>query len=147
MPATIDARGKPCPQPVIMARKALAESPEVTVIVDNPTARENVTGMARSQGHAVQVEERSDGIYLHITVHGAQAPAATPEATPAFTPAGPLVVLLGCDSLGRGPEELARFMQPPEIAEVALFLATQEGNAMVDEIVVRRLDAPPWMEP
>ncbi|HOX36975.1 MAG TPA: SDR family oxidoreductase [Candidatus Brocadiia bacterium] len=49
--------------------------------------------------------------------------------------------------LGRGPEELSKFMQPPEIAEVALFVATQEGNAMVDEIVVRRLDAPPWMEP
>ena len=49
--------------------------------------------------------------------------------------------------MGKGPEELSRFMQPPEIAEVALFLATQESQAMVDEIIVRRIDAPPWLEP
>ena len=110
MPTIVDARGKACPEPVILARKALAGSAEVTVIVDNTTARENVAGMARSQGHAVRFEERADGIYIHITAQGApQAAGVAPTPAPAPAPApagGPLVVLLGADTMGRGPEEL-----------------------------------------
>ncbi len=104
MPTIVDARGLPCPQPVILARRALAESPEITVIVDNATARENVSGMARSQGGSVEVEERADGIYLHIA-RGETAAAAAPAERPA-TGGGPLVVLVAGDTLGRGPEEL-----------------------------------------
>ncbi len=109
MPITIDARGKPCPQPVIMARRGLSESSQITVIVDNATARENIAGMARSQGHDVCVEERADGIYLHITARGAPrtAPAPAPAAAPA---AGPLVVLFAADTMGRGPEELGAIL-------------------------------------
>ena len=106
MPATIvDARGQPCPQPVILARRALAHDREVTVIVDNTTARENVAGMARSQGHAVRIEERGSDILVHITAQGTPAPAPGPEpATPLR--AGPLVVLFAADAMGRGAEEL-----------------------------------------
>ena len=101
MPTLVDARGKACPQPVIMARRALAQDADVTVIVDNETARGNVQGMARSQGHAVAVEERADGIYLHIR---AVAPAAAPQ--PAAAAGGPNVILIAGDRIGRGPEEL-----------------------------------------
>jgi len=108
MPTLVDARGKACPQPVIMTRKALAHDREVTVIVDNTTARENVLGLARSQGCEVQVEERSDGIYLHI--HAGAAPAAAPAPAPAPAAAaggaGSSVLLIGSDQMGRGAEEL-----------------------------------------
>lgn len=102
---TVDARGQACPQPVILARRALAQASEVTVIVDNTTARENVAAMARSQGHAVRIEERGGEFLVHITAQGAvaPAPAPAPSAAPA---AGPLVVLLAGDTLGRGAEEL-----------------------------------------
>jgi NADP-dependent 3-hydroxy acid dehydrogenase YdfG len=40
--------------------------------------------------------------------------------------------------------DLSKYMRPEEIAEVAVFLAKQEGIATVDEIVVRRTEARPW---
>jgi len=104
-PTIVDARGQACPQPVILARRALAHDREVTVIVDNATARENVAGMARSQGHAVRIEEQGSDILVHISAQGAPAPAAAPAPSPAPT-GGPTVVLFASDSMGRGSEEL-----------------------------------------
>jgi 3-oxoacyl-[acyl-carrier protein] reductase len=45
---------------------------------------------------------------------------------------------------GRDDVDLSKYMRPEEIAEVAVFLAKQEGIATVDEIVVRRTEARPW---
>ena len=39
MPQIVDARGKACPTPVIMAKKVMAAGENTfTVLVDNPTA-------------------------------------------------------------------------------------------------------------
>jgi TusA-related sulfurtransferase len=46
MAKIVDARGLPCPQPVIMTRNALQESDTVTTIVDNETFQHNVTRVA-----------------------------------------------------------------------------------------------------
>jgi 3-oxoacyl-[acyl-carrier protein] reductase len=35
-------------------------------------------------------------------------------------------------------------MQPEEIADLVLFLVTRQGNAMIDEIYVRREASTPW---
>jgi NADP-dependent 3-hydroxy acid dehydrogenase YdfG len=35
-------------------------------------------------------------------------------------------------------------MQPQEIADIVLFLVTRQGNAVIDEIHVRRSDSTPW---
>ena len=35
-------------------------------------------------------------------------------------------------------------MQPDEIAEIVLFLATRRGNAVIDQLDVRRAAATPW---
>jgi TusA-related sulfurtransferase len=67
MSKIVDARGLACPQPVILTRRALQESDAVTTIVDNETARSNVSRMAAKQGCQVDVEEREDGIYVHPT--------------------------------------------------------------------------------
>ena len=59
-----DARGLSCPQPVLEAKKALAENPsEVQVIVDNTTARNNVERFMKSSGYKVEIEEK-DGDFL-----------------------------------------------------------------------------------
>jgi len=104
MPTIVDARGQVCPQPVILTKKALATSSDVITIVDNETSRYNVSRMAEKQGCRVQVEERQDGVYLHIT-RGEIAPETTlpPQKAP---PAGPLVILIGADTLGRGDDTL-----------------------------------------
>ncbi len=112
MPTIVDARGKSCPEPVILTRRALSEAAEVTVIVDNETARENVSAMARSQGYEVQSEQRADGFYLHISRSPvAPGPGPLPAATAAAETAAPsaaglTVLFIGSDTVGRGPEEL-----------------------------------------
>lgn len=59
MDRVVDARGRSCPEPVILARKALVEvkKGEVEVLVSNRTAQENVARMAKNLGWAVSVEE------------------------------------------------------------------------------------------
>ena len=53
----VDARGCSCPQPVIMTKKALAKESKLEVLVDNNTAMNNVTRLAKSQGCTVTVKD------------------------------------------------------------------------------------------
>ena len=51
---TIDARGLSCPEPVIRTKNALASGEKAyTVMVDNVTAKENVSRFALHQGYQV----------------------------------------------------------------------------------------------
>ena len=53
---TIDARGLSCPEPVIMTKNALASGEkEYEVLVDNVTAKENVTRFAAHQGYLCEI--------------------------------------------------------------------------------------------
>jgi len=60
---TVDARGLSCPQPAMLSRQALQKLSKGTlqVIVDNSTARENVSRIANSLGWEIDIEERSEG--------------------------------------------------------------------------------------
>ena len=110
MKQTVDARGLACPQPVVLTLKAITNATEVTTIVDNQAAVENVTRLARSKGCSVEVAEKDDGIYLTIKREGASAePAVTEHVVVCSTsgaPAGPLVLFVPSDCFGRGPAEL-----------------------------------------
>lgn len=64
---TIDARGLSCPEPVIMTKNALAtKEAEYEVLVDNVTAKENVTRFATHQGYKVKTEEKGDDYVLRL---------------------------------------------------------------------------------
>lgn len=57
----IDARGKACPLPVVLAKKALdAGERDVTVLVDNAVAVENLRRLAAASGRAVHSDARAD---------------------------------------------------------------------------------------
>ncbi len=64
----IDCRDMACPQPVLTAKKALEEMEqgEFILIVDNPSARDNVERFAKSQGAIVDIEKKGSDFYLHI---------------------------------------------------------------------------------
>ncbi len=94
----VDARNLTCPQPVLLTVKALEETNEVTTVVDNETARENVTRLGESRGCAVSVESKGDGIYL--TLRKAKAGPVREEPKSA---AG-IVLFIGSDVLGRGED-------------------------------------------
>jgi len=106
MTKVIDCRGLACPQPVIQTKKALSEAATVTTIVDNDTAKMNVSRMAAKEGYAVDVEEKGDGIYLHLTRAGAMPEGAAATATVAEGALGSTVILVPSDGMGRGDDEL-----------------------------------------
>lgn len=106
---TIDARGKACPQPVIETRKALQAggTTSLLVLVDNQAASENVSRMAHSLGHAVEVERvAEDEIQMRISV----ADAVAEETSAAPPTKSGHVVLIESRTLGEGDEALGAIL-------------------------------------
>lgn len=104
---TLDCRGKKCPQPVIETRKALLASPAASqrVLVNDETARQNVSRLAESLGRSVIVTATEGGFVLEISA------GTTPEATtsePAVS--GKTVVFVGSDKMGSGDDELGHIL-------------------------------------
>lgn len=65
---TIDARGRSCPEPVLMTKKALQGNPNsIEVIVDNLTAKENVTRFAENSGYKVDVKQNENDFILDLS--------------------------------------------------------------------------------
>jgi tRNA 2-thiouridine synthesizing protein A len=65
---TVDARGLSCPQPVILARKAIeAGQFPIEVLVETVTSRENVRRMAEKAGCKVAVMQAGDEFRLTLT--------------------------------------------------------------------------------
>lgn len=105
MEKTLDARGLACPQPVVMTKQALGEGPGVLkVLVDNPTARDNVTRFARSQGCEVEVREEDFGFSLEISP-GAEGPAPVLEGEGAAH-----LFVLSSDFMGKVDNDLGRLL-------------------------------------
>lgn len=64
----VDARGLSCPQPVILAQRAIEEGHfPIAVLVDTVTSRENVRRAAERAGLKVQVEAVGDEFKLTLT--------------------------------------------------------------------------------
>ena len=52
----LDARGLSCPEPVIMLSKAImSKENKYQMIVDSPTAKENVSNYGKKQGYNVNI--------------------------------------------------------------------------------------------
>jgi selenium metabolism protein YedF len=124
---TVDARGIPCPQPVILTRNAMREADEVITLVNARDSLDNVRRLAEKGGWRVTVEEREGAWALHM-VKGqtagepvAREPAAgEPELTADLaacavpdaeaqppTRARRAVLVVSSEGMGRGNEELA----------------------------------------
>ncbi len=99
----VDARGLPCPRPVIETKKALEEIKEgsLTVIVDRPEASDNVQRFAKSQGCKVKVSQKK-GVF-RITIDKTQNTKA--EARKSDD-----VVFITTDHLGTGDDRLGEIL-------------------------------------
>ena len=111
----VDARGLACPQPVVLARKAILESgvEKVCVVVDNDVSAENVQRMATSQGWDVSVEKMEEE--LHLTLSKGEPPRAAATGQPARCAEAPaessqVVVLVTSNLFGTGEAELGRIL-------------------------------------
>lgn len=104
MVETVDARGLPCPQPVIKTRNAMENSAEVVTIVDSERAQRNVTRMAEKSGATVEAERVEDGIRLTITREAGAEDAVEAEEA-GVSSDGPLVLMVPSEFMGRGEHD------------------------------------------
>ena len=72
MSKIVDARGLNCPQPVILTKRVMEQNAdeEIVTLVDNVTAVENVSRLAKSQNYEVTVEEKDGHFSIHMTRTG-----------------------------------------------------------------------------
>lgn len=107
----VDARGKECPQPVIMARNAMQQADVLTVLVSAQDALNNVRHLAEKAGWKVQVEQRSDGYTLTLQ-KGTSAiePVISPDMEGVCAPSSRSVVVVSSVEMGRGNEELGAIL-------------------------------------
>ena len=115
MKKTINARGLSCPQPVLLAKEAIAETDEVAIIVDNEIAVENIRRLAgkMSCGFSVKKEAGIWEVELSRTDTAAPGAADSPDPEPQLAcsvapagKAGPYVVVLADNRMGRGDDRL-----------------------------------------
>ena len=122
MSYTVDAMGKACPTPVILAKKALdaGQSP-LTVLVDNQIAVENLRRLGASSQLQVEVSQIQGGFAVQLG-GGVSEQAAAPSPTPAefCTPAGcGTAVFIGKDHVGEGDPTLGRNLMKMAIYTLA----------------------------
>ncbi|GAD05049.1 hypothetical protein Cj1505c [Porphyromonas crevioricanis JCM 15906] len=118
MPIEVDTRGKLCPLPLIMLRRALKQYPQETlfeVLTDNETSCANLTDFVSQNGFSVHITSE-DGFTL-LTVDTAGCPIVPElsdqsDATDGFytAPQQINVVQLRSDKMGQGSDELGSIL-------------------------------------
>ena len=108
---TIDAKGKNCPIPVVMTKKAIEEgATELTVEVDNPIAVQNVSRLAAALSFDIETTEIDGGFRLLLTSNGQATDAAKVEeavlTAKQCAPQGGWALFAGRDVIGSGDREL-----------------------------------------
>ena len=112
---SIDAQGLPCPQPVILVRKALAEGgfDTLEILVDDAASRENLLKFAEFAHCAVE-EVAIEGARTRILLcpaPGGAGPAPEPAPQSARPRAHQAPTLLAAtDGIGTGDPDLARLL-------------------------------------
>jgi len=101
----IDARGLNCPQPVILTRKAMDEpgGNELTTIVNQKAALENVGKLAKSRGYETEIEQKDDDYYIHMTKVGKVNEDLSEKAED-------VAVLIRSNLFGQGEAELGQVL-------------------------------------
>lgn len=150
MSQIIDAKGKACPTPVIMAKKAIsAGESSFTVLVDNTTAVENLKRLAANQGFDAAATEAEGVFSVAFTRTGC---AACEEAvnSPLPAPGGDWAVFVGRDIIGDGDRELGTNLmrmffytlsQGEDKPGAVLFMNAGVKLPTLDEQVVEHLKA------
>jgi selenium metabolism protein YedF len=112
---TLDCRGLNCPEPVLKTKTALSDNPgdDLTVFVDNETARENVMRFMRSKNRLVKWEKTADYFIVNSSVKSlteqeneAEDPMPASEKLAKIDP----VLFISSDQLGKGSSELGHLL-------------------------------------
>jgi selenium metabolism protein YedF len=121
---TINARGKPCPEPVILTKACVDQGEkELEVLLDNPVSATNVMRFLEGQGFAVQLRD-DEGMLTVAARFGEDAPKAplqSAQAQPvsAHAPKNTFSVLITTRTLGRNDPELGEILMKSFVSTLA----------------------------
>lgn len=132
----IDARGLACPKPLIETRKVISKTSNdlVEVLVNNETAADNISRMARDLGWSVAASDGPAG-EIHIVLGRGKEPAPAQVSAISEEPVAKvrgepeLVVLVASDRMGDGPAELGSDLMQSFI-ETLLSVSPQPAAVM-----------------
>lgn len=113
----IDARGKPCPTPVVLTKKGLESITEgvITVLVDSEVSKENVVKFAASQGCSADVDVEN-GIFKITVTKGYSCDVQNlPQEK---SSAQKIVIYIGSNSQGNGDCELGEKLMKGFISNI-----------------------------
>ena len=151
MGKVIDAKGKACPQPVLMTKKALELMEEgiITVVVDSTISRDNVVRFATSQGCDTAVKTEGEVFHIEVT-KGKTDGEGDGNVFPAVSGETPeIVVYVHSNTMGRGDDVLGGILikgflktlrdvdpKPAKLVFVnkGVFLTT-EGSELIEDIL------------
>jgi selenium metabolism protein YedF len=104
---SIDCRGLACPAPVLTAKEAIESESinELTVLVDNEAAQQNVSRFLESQNFEVSVLDEENGFRV-IGKKGKDASCQVSVAEKPETEKKKIMVMVATDRIGHGDDEL-----------------------------------------
>jgi selenium metabolism protein YedF len=152
---TLNMLGKPCPIPVVEAKKVLLQGQDVTVLVDNSIAVQNLEKMAAGLGYGFSFDQKGEAEYaVTIIVKNSGAQPAScqvmrPEAAPSDASSGVIFLITG-DQIGISAEEAGKKLmqtflyslaQLPKAPELILLLnagvkLAAQGSEVLDNLKV-----------
>ncbi len=110
---TIDTRGRACPEPLILTKKAIAgvgPHDVLEVLSDNPTSRDNVVSYLKAMGISPACTEQNGVSHIVFSPGNASLPEAEPVCpAPEVATAGYAVVIRS-QVMGTGDDELGRLL-------------------------------------
>ena len=130
----VDARGKVCPQPVLMTKKALENTEEgiLTVIVDNFASKENVIKFLQSNGYSYELTEKNGNFYIDTAIGYECKIEPKTESTKDENQKNNvknIVLYIGSDSIGSGSDDLGKLLMDGFIENI------KEMNEMLKTII------------
>ena len=135
MSVKVDAMGKQCPIPVVLAKKALegmTAPGTLEVLVDNEVAVQNLSKLAASCNLPVRAEKTAEGRFT-VTMEVSAPVRPAGESVCAPDARGDLVVAVGSNRMGHGDEALGKTLmkgflyavsQLPTLPKTMLFYNT-----------------------
>jgi selenium metabolism protein YedF len=112
MSTELDCRGLACPAPVLQTKQTIENESlsEISVIVDNQAAKENVSRFLGSQKFQVSVEQKGPDFYV-IGKRGTGATASEPPvAAQPDSEKQKILVMIATDRMGFGDDDLGRLL-------------------------------------
>ena len=111
----VDAKGKLCPQPLIMTKKALVKMDEdetLHIIVDNESSKFNVLKYLKDNGMEVEVQLDGHLYHLYVVKKGGTIEKSIPEdyCEIPTNNNGDYVVCIKKATLGEGDDELGKIL-------------------------------------